>query len=1144
MNKLHFVFAGAGSGKTHFLTTRLARLLMTADRQLLPEQILVSTFTKAAATEIRDRVQQALAAEGGSAELLMALRSSEINTIHSLGLSLIKRHWFRLGISPDPQVMEEESGDAFIRRMLEELPLDPVITNRLGELNRMLNLFTKKGFGSYHPFAWREQLAKLIELALANGIKDLSEKSLSCKESLNWLNTLYQNNGNRPEFQEGLPMGNLGINQQLLDDSIRELLNLPNISEAKGNIQSALDRVPAIKKFSPRRYADFVKLWISFGNNGQILKVFEKNAAILRNGSPILVHTPRLIQLLSDITRDADFLNHCQEYIHLIFMLADTCLNYYKDFKKTNNLIDFSDMERYFRDLLTLEEVREEIRSSIRLVMVDEFQDCSPLQVEIFRELALLAEDNYWVGDPKQAIYGFRGTDSGLIRQIVQQLSRGEGAFAELEVSFGMLKSGFRSVPELVSLSNTMFTELLASQNQPLTVHKDLVKGDEKSAEFIAWKEATFGGNSHAIISVEDLIQLFASRQPIDEPHLLRLDMKPDSETPEDGILLAVKHLLNPENNIRVGAENGNEKRAVRPSDIAILCRDNAHVHAFVKTLKENGIPVSQQGADFFNEPEFRLMHNLFFLVQKPWDSLARTNVELLLGNISREQTGAYLQEQHKLGLERKVFAVEGIEETDGDRLEKLFLNGVHPAVVECYRQSQVLGVGEIARRLVSEMDLSFRVSGWVGPVQRRRNLQHFISLCDKFQESAAKAGKPATVNDFLIWLQSNKEDLKSAAAGDADAVNVLTMHKAKGLEWPIVIPVGKPGTLKNLDKIDELYQSCFCPAENGSDKYIRFAFNPFGKTTKFPGNASQHLSTEELNALFNGNREEHLRLMYVTTTRARDLLVDLNFKPSSKGPKYSGFSSLFLTIPETVSGNFPEFTTARPGTEIAAAAQANQVYFTPPMVEAAEGRPFFLQPSQMQNPGNTQFAIEKVKDFGSRISIDMANENAWNGLQDRKDELLGNLLHAVFYLEDIQHLNTDDFQRMAGGLFKITEENLAKLKKLHSDFFGWCREITSEKCRIHRELPLEYRDNGQVWTGTADLVLDDDSGLFLIDYKSYQGGEAAITGNGEHSARIYYAQLSAYRSMLKASMEDPSAFREMMIFYPMSGLVVKLTRN
>jgi|GEM_PF-1823488 len=1139
-NKLHFVFAGAGSGKTHFLTTRLARLLMAGERQLLPEQILVSTFTKAAATEIRDRVQQAVAAEGGSAELLMALRSSEINTIHSLGLSLIKRHWFRLGISPDPQVMEEESGDAFIRRMLEEMPLDPLITNRLGELNRMLNLFTKKGFGTYHPFAWREQLAKLIELALANGIDDLSEKSLSQKESLNWLERLYRMEGNLPEFRENPELGNLGIEKELLEKVALELSQLAGV-ETKGKIHhstkgSLVRKSALIRRFKARSYHDFYELWKEFeGDDGN-----RKNA--IQDNPDLLPFLNELLDLLEVMTLNEYFLNHCQEYIRLIFRLADTCLDYYKDFKKTNNLIDFSDMERYFRDLLTLEEVREEIRSNIRLVMVDEFQDCSPLQVEIFRELALLAEDNYWVGDPKQAIYGFRGTDSGLIRQIVQQLSCGEGAFAELEVSFGMLKSGFRSVPELVSLSNTMFTELLAPQNQPLTVYKDLVKGDEKSAEFIAWKEATFGGNSHANISVEDLIQLFASRQSIAEPHLLRLDTKADSETPEDGILLAVKHLLNPENNIRVGAEKGTEKRAVRPSDIAILCRDNAHVHAFVKSLKENGIPVSQQGADFFNEPEFRLMHNLFFLVQKPWDRLARTNVELLLGNISREQTGAYLLKQHKLGPADKSKNNQESEEVLEDTFEGIFLNGVHPAVVECYRQSQVLGVGEIARRLICEMDLSFRVSGWVGPVQRRRNLQHFISLCDKFQESAAMAGKPATVHDFLIWLQINKEELKSAAAGDADAVNVLTMHKAKGLEWPIVIPVGKPGTLTNLDKIDELYQSCFCPAENGSDKYIRFAFNPFGKTTQFPGNASQHLSTEELNALFNGNREEHLRLMYVTTTRARDLLVDLNFKPSKKGQKYSGFSSLFLTIPERVSGNFPEFTAARTGTETAALAQANQAYFAPNIVETALGRPYFLQPSKADNAGAANAVIETVKNFRSRISIDEVKGNAWNGFQDRKDELLGNLLHAVFYLEDIQHLGIDDFQRMAGGLFSITEENLKALKQLHLDFFSWCLEIAGEDCLFHRELPLEYMENGQVWTGTADLVLEGKNGVFLIDYKSYQGGETEITGNGTHSARIYHTQLNAYCKMLMANMEDPSVFRDKMIFYPMSGLIVKLS--
>ena len=1136
-NKLHFIFAGAGSGKTHFLTTHLARLLVENQSNLKPDQIMVSTFTRAAATEIRNRVLKEVAASGGNAELLMALRSAEINTIHGLGLSLIKRHWFRLSISPEPQVMEEEDGGAFIRRMLQEMPMDSKITHRLAELNRILNLFSSKGFGEYHPFAWREQLAKLIELALANGINDLSEKSLSFQESLNWLRSLYPN-GNIPNtFQEGQALGKLDISVELLKEASNELRELQNHPERKGNARSINALSPKYSKllsFSPRRYSDFLELKKVFQNKkNEFVPAFTDNPHILSAGY-------RIVEIIDGITQDSTFIGHCQEYIRLIFRLANICLTHYTEYKKTNNLIDYSDMERYFRNLLQFDEVKEEIRNSIKLVMVDEFQDCSPLQVEIFRELALLAADNYWVGDPKQAIYGFRGTDSVLIRQTVEELSRQVGAFAKMEVSFGILKSGFRSVPELVELSNRIFSELLATQNQPLRVQKDLVRGDENSKEFTNWKESTFGINSHADIAVEDLIQLFASRESIGEPHLLRLDTVTNADTPEDGIVLAVRHLLNPVNKIKVGIGSGNNKRELRKGDIAILCRDNSQVNAFVKILKENGIPVSEQGADFYNEPEFRLMHNLFFLIEKPWDSLAKTNLELLLGKMSREETGNYLLEQHKLGIRRAEAAKLEYEGAEGNQFEELYMAGIHPVVAECYRRSDVLGVAEIASRLISGMDLLHKVSEWSSSEQRRRNLLHFISLCDKFQDSASKAGKPASINDFLIWLESNKDDFKSASGSDADAVNVLTFHKAKGLEWPVIIPVGTPGTLDKLSKIDELYKACFIGSENGTEKHIRFAFNPFGKTLAFPGNASEHFSEDVLENLFRGNREEHLRLMYVAVTRARDLLVDLNFKPSRNGPKYIGFSALFPEPLDEEDLNFPIPTAAISGQEMAPFAQAIN-YFSPQEVPTAEGRPFFLQPSKAGNTGATNAVIETVKNFESRITVEQVNKDAWNGIQDRKDEMLGNLLHAVFYLEDIQSLSTNDFMRMAGGLFSITEDNLQTLRKRHQIFFEWCHELAGENCLIHRELPLEYQENGQIWTGTADLVLEGKNGVFLIDYKSYQGGEGEITGIGEHSARRYYGQLSAYRTMLKATMDEPRAFREMMIFYPMSGLMVKL---
>lgn len=93
-------------------------------------------------------------------------------------------------------------------------------------------------------------------------------------------------------------------------------------------------------------------------------------------------------------------------------------------FKREKNLLDFSDMEKYMRDLLQNEEVVSEISKSYRYLFVDEFQDSSPIQVKIFDTLSDMMEHSYWVGDYKQAIYGFRGTDVELIKAVVDRISK------------------------------------------------------------------------------------------------------------------------------------------------------------------------------------------------------------------------------------------------------------------------------------------------------------------------------------------------------------------------------------------------------------------------------------------------------------------------------------------------------------------------------------------------------------------------------------------------------------------------------------------------------------------------------------------------------------------------------------------------
>ena len=101
-----------------------------------------------------------------------------------------------------------------------------------------------------------------------------------------------------------------------------------------------------------------------------------------------------------------------ERYIQILFRMAQRWRERFRQFKKERNLLDYNDMEKYLYDLLSDEDLGTEISLGYRYLFVDEYQDCSPIQVKIFDRLSELMEHSYWVGDYKQAIYGFRGSDN------------------------------------------------------------------------------------------------------------------------------------------------------------------------------------------------------------------------------------------------------------------------------------------------------------------------------------------------------------------------------------------------------------------------------------------------------------------------------------------------------------------------------------------------------------------------------------------------------------------------------------------------------------------------------------------------------------------------------------------------------------
>ena len=205
--------------------------------------------------------------------------------------------------------------------------------------------------------------------------------------------------------------------------------------------------------------------------------------------------------------------------------------------QKERNLLDYNDMEKYLRDLLANKELAEEIRMGYRYLFVDEYQDCSPIQVKIFDRLSELMEHSYWVGDYKQAIYGFRGSDITLTKAVVDRIATGENG-CDTET----LDTSYRSLPGIVEVCNETF-------------------------------KRTFNG-----VLDEGAIVLKTHRTNDEKIHSVRLW---DMEDPESvGIADHIAYLL---------------KQGVNPSDIAVLGRTNAPLDNLARVLAETyGIPANR----------------------------------------------------------------------------------------------------------------------------------------------------------------------------------------------------------------------------------------------------------------------------------------------------------------------------------------------------------------------------------------------------------------------------------------------------------------------------------------------------------------------------------------------------------------------
>ena len=568
MSRVEIISASAGTGKT----TKLAKLIheAIAAGTARPEAILATTFTNRAAAELAERAREALL-EVGETDAAHRLHAARVGTVNGVCGGIVHDFAFLHGLSPRVSVLDEQKArDEPLRAGVEALPREL--------LNELEDIYVRMGPVGAHPggimapgeWDWQQDVVRIVNLARSNAIDADSFPNFAERSTAALLGFLQS------------PAAHADTLDRALEVALEEfLVNVDLDADTTKKTGEACQRARSALARGARDLP-----WSEWANLAQLDpgKKSHPQGDAVREAAGAHDRHPRL----HDDLRRA---------VRAVFEAAAYVLEAYQAHKRALGVIDFVDQETEALKLLQEEAVREQLREEIDLVLVDEFQDTSPIQLAIFLELSKIAPRSVWVGDPKQAIYGFRGADPTLMDAAVATLLEGKPPET--------LDRSYRSRLELVRLTSELFAPAFAESGIP----EELVR-------------------VHPGISgePEGLGPIF--ERWVLEPGVNEKTGNPRRNAQLDLISLAAgvcALLADPE--ARVRDRSTGEARAIEPGDVAVLCFRNDQCTGLARELESRGIRAVVGRPGLIATLEARLAIAALRLWIDPADSLARAEL-------------------------------------------------------------------------------------------------------------------------------------------------------------------------------------------------------------------------------------------------------------------------------------------------------------------------------------------------------------------------------------------------------------------------------------------------------------------------------------------------------------------------------------
>lgn len=1023
---LQIISAGAGSGKTWRLTQEMTRLLKEGVRA---EGIIATTFTQKAAAELQERVRVRLLEEG-LMEQADQLANALVGTVHSLGVKLLQRFAFEAGVSPQVDIIAEED-----QQLLFNQSLAMVLTQERVVL--MEELSERLGWNKREYSDWRREVRQITDVARAN---DFSIEVLEKSKKLSF--ELFQ-----PFLDKGQGQGDsVATFLAQLADQIEACIQ--GLSQNGDETKKTKDVVITLKGIQRHLRLGKDLPWYEWARLGK-LDVAVKSRDIL---APLrdFAH-----QHLSHPAFHSDI----ERFISTLFDIAIAALQEYEQYKKSRGLIDYTDMEVLVKRLLEKERVRQVLAAELDLLLVDEFQDTSPLQLEIFLRLSAIARHSIWVGDPKQSIYGFRGAAPELMQAIIQAT----GGIKKENIQL----YSWRSRPDIVYLTNAIFAK--AFSDLPVEQVALIPKRDEeKSAD---WPGAS---PKNALIHWHFKYDGEGKRQP-GKPWM------------ENSLAFALREWL--ERPILISPKGSRTPRPLRPGDIAILCRSNAECNTMAEALHRGGLKASLSRSGLLATAEARLVLACLKYLLHQYDSLSVAEILLLAARLDVEEIIEsrldyldLLDKSRQEGAERLGSQWgEGIGVIDG-------LNALRGRVGE-------LSSAETLDVVLDELDLRRTIASWGNKRQRLDNIDLLRKLALEYESSCNRLHTATSQGGFLLWLAEQEVAQKDAQAASEseEAVQVLTYHRSKGLEWPVVICHSLETRLRaeiwGLELVSERTEIDLNDVLGG--RWLRYWVNPYADQQRSTALAERLEESETYKAAQSKALKEEARLLYVGLTRARDYLI----LPSSQQPTrwlnrvWHAGQEDYPTL-DADTGESPwewEGKYLKIQTEHFCYGQDF------PYVEPEEAAIRFLPPRL----GRSSFATARidadestyVQEFKLELGDPIVYANLAEWSEDQDLYAVAKALKAFLTADRIQYPEADR-RSMALDLLKRfqlpADEAGAFLQRSHAWQTYLDQHFTANA--TYRKYPIRHFHQERLFETIADLVLDTPEALILIQNSGFKG--------------------------------------------------------